>query len=87
MPLCFLKIVFWKGWKNTAGSVPATLYLNHYVIKDSLEFKSYCLLGLLAVGFFERILLKLCGWTNSLNKEMSKLSQELPWLAEPLNGS
>ena len=57
------------------------------MIKDGLEFKSYCLLGLTAAGFFERILLKLHGWTNNLNKEMSKLSLELPWLAESLNGS
>lgn len=87
MPLYFLKTLFWKECKNIARKFPTTLYLNYYVLKDSLKLKSYCLLGLKAVGFFERTLLKLRGWTNNLNKEMSKLSQELPWLAESLNGS
>lgn len=34
------------------------------------------LLGLVAVGLFERILLKLHGWENNLKKEMGKLSQK-----------
>lgn len=87
MPLYFFKIIFWKECKNIARKFPITLYLNYYVLKDSLELKNYCLLGLKTVGFFERTLLKLHGWTNNLNKEMSKLFQELPWLAESLNGS
>lgn len=74
--------------KNIAGRVPIILPLTYYVRKDSLELKSSCLLGLTAVGFFQRTqLLKLQRWTNRLNKEMSKHSQELPWLTEPLNGS
>lgn len=38
--------------------MPTILCLNNYVMKDSLELKSYCLLGLMAVRFFEKTLLK-----------------------------